>query len=650
MDVEEEKKEKKVTSENNSLETENDVSKEEVLEISKKNEIEEKVEINKTDEQKTEQVEISEENELKEEKVEITKENELKEETEDNSTEKDNEEGSTYKIVQEKKNKKQVKTAIAVVVITITILIIAFISTVFALVNLMNDKIIDGIKIKGIELVGLSREDAKLEIEELIKQELGMQIVLKNGEYETSISPSQIEANYCIDEAIEKAYSFGRNGNIIQNNYEILFAMLFGKDIEIDFSYNDKTLTQMCEDMSNKIPGAIKETSYYIEGEKLIITEGIAGKTIKIEELKKLIINQILDGKNKNAIEIPTEDKEPEKINIDKIYQEIYKEPKDAYYTTQPFTIYPHEDGVDFAISIEEAKKILKEDKSEYEIPLKYTTPAKTTRDIGAEAFPDLISKFSTKYDVTLKNRTTNLELASNKINGYVLLPGEEFSYNKVVGERTIAAGYKEAAMYSGGEVVDGLGGGICQISSTLYNVAVKANLDITKRSNHQFVTSYVDAGKDATVVYGSIDFKFVNTRKYPIKIMSTVQNGIVEMKIFGVKEDVEYDIEIETETLNYIPYSVKYIEDPTLDAGIEKVKQYGAQGRKTKAYKVCRLNGVVVSKTLLSTDTYSPMNKIIRRGTKGATTVKSTAPTNNKENATVNTPVTNNTANNKVN
>ena len=229
--------------------------------------------------------------------------------------------------------------------------------------------------------------------------------------------------------------------------------------------------------------------------------KGTVGKVIKIEEKKKKIISQIIEGTNKNVIEIPVEEKEPEEISIEKIYKEIYKEPKDAYYTTEPFTIYPHEDGVDFAITMEEAKKLLEEEKQEYEIPLKYTSPEKTTHDIGTEAFLDLISRFSTKYDVTLRNRTTNLELASNKINGYVLLPGEEFSYNKVVGERTIAAGYKEAAMYSGGEVVDGLGGGICQISSTLYNVVVKANLEVTQRSNHQFVTSYVDAGKDATVV-----------------------------------------------------------------------------------------------------------------------------------------------------
>lgn len=584
-----------------------------------------------TDKQQEQQAEdIKELEKAAENTNEVTQtkpEENIDEKKQDIANKKENE-NTEYKPVENKKTKKQVKTVIAVLIIVAIVLIISLVSTIFALVNLTNNKVIDGITIKGVELVGFSKEDAKLEMEELIKQQLSMQIILQYEDYETSISPEQIEASYNIDKAIEIAYSIGREGNIIKNNYDILFAMLFGKNIDIDFSYNDKSLTQMCEDISKKIPGAMKETSYYIEGDKLIITKATVGKVIKIEELKKKIISQIIEGTNKNVIEIPVEEKEPEEISIEKIYKEIYKEPKDAYYTTEPFTIYPHEDGVDFAITMEEAKKLLEEEKQEYEIPLKYTSPEKTTHDIGTEAFPDLISRFSTKYDVTLRNRTTNLELASNKINGYVLLPGEEFSYNKVVGERTIAAGYKEAAMYSGGEVVDGLGGGICQISSTLYNVVVKANLEVTQRSNHQFVTSYVDAGKDATVVYGAIDFKFVNTRKYPIKITSTVKNGIVEMKIFGVKEEVEYDIEIETETLSYIPYSVKYIEDSKLNAGEEIVQQYGASGRKTKAYKVCRLNGAIVSKTLISTDTYSPMNKIIRRGTKGATTVKSTSPT----------------------
>ena len=123
---------------------------------------------------------------------------------------------------------------------------------------------------------------------------------------------------------------------------------------------------------------------------------------------------------------------------------------------------YPDLDGIDFDLEI--AREILKENKDEYTIPLKITKANKTINDLGTEAFPYLISSFSTKYDASNKNRSTNLEIAAQKINGKVLMPGEIFSYNKVVGARTIEAGYKEAGAYSGGGVVQSVGGGICQI------------------------------------------------------------------------------------------------------------------------------------------------------------------------------------------
>lgn len=586
------------------------------------------------------------------EKIETAKEEIVKEvskENVENNQETKEELTNNEAEVEQKKKRKEVTIAMAAISIVVLIIAVMFISTIFALVNIGNEKIIDGVTIKGIELVGFSKEDAILEIEEVVKNELAKSITLKYEEYETSISPEQIEASYDIETAVQEAYDIGRNGNIIKNNYDILFSMLFGKNIEIELSYNDKILTDMVEDISKKIPGSMKDNSYYIEDDKLIITTGKSGLAIKVDEMKKQIIEQVKKP-IKNYLIIPVENKVPGAIEIDTIYQKVQKEPKDAYYTENPFTIHPHEDGIDFAITLEEARQIVSEKKEEYEIPLKFTEPNVTTNEIGAEAFPNLLSSFSTRYDAGLKNRTTNLELASAKINGTVLMPGEEFSYNKVVGERTIAAGYKEAAIYSGGQVVDGLGGGICQISSTLYNAAVQANMEILERSNHQFKTSYVDAGKDATVVYGVIDFRFKNTRKYPVKIVSSVSGGIAEMKIFGVKEEVEYDIKIETEILTSIPFSVKYIEDSSLNAGVEKIQQYGSAGCKSVAYKVCRLNGVVVSKTVLSKDTYNAMTKIIRRGTKGSTPVQTTSPAQTKSEITNKENTVNSTNKNTVN
>ena len=220
-----------------------------------------------------------------------------------------------------------------------------------------------------------------------------------------------------------------------------------------------------------------------------------------------------------------------------------------------------------------------------------------------------------------------------------MLRSGEEFSYNKVVGARTVAAGYKNAKIYSAGQVVDGLGGGICQVSSTLYNAALLANLEITERRNHQFVTSYVEAGRDATVVYGSTDFKFKNTRKYPIRIVATAKNGILTMTIYGIKEENEYTFKFTPKVLATTPYQTQYIDDNTLPEGTEKVKQKGAVGKKVQTTITKFLNGKVVSSEVLSVDTYTPMTRIILRGTKKVSSQTSTPTVETPTDTTETTP-----------
>ena len=194
-------------------------------------------------------------------------------------------------------------------------------------------------------------------------------------------------------------------------------------------------------------------------------------------------------------------------------------------------------------------------------------------------------------------------------------MPGEIFSFNKVVGKRTVEDGYKDAKIYADGGVVDGLAGGICQISSTLYNTVLLANLEIVERRNHSYTTSYVAAGRDATVVYGAIDFQFKNSRSYPIKIEASVKNGIAEFKMHGMPEENEYEIRILPVTTQSIPYGTSYIDDPTLAPGRQVVVQAGHAGYKVTTSIEKRLNGTVVSKEVISNDTYNPMKTIIRRG-----------------------------------
>lgn len=542
----------------------------------------------------------------------------------------------------EKKNenvKKPKKKYILVGIFIILFITIGIIfSTIFALININNDKIISGVSISGIQVSGLSKDEAKSKIETLYQEKKEKEINIKYEDYETTLNPTLLEVNYNVDKAVDEAYSTGRKENIFLNNYDILFTLIGKKNIDVEMTINEEVTKQNIEDIGVNLPGVVIESSYSVEDDELIITKGKEGIVIDTDKLLESIKNELKDINIKEQIiEIPVLNKEPEKIDIDKIHDEIYKEAKDAYYTKNPFAVYPEVEGVDF--NVEEAKALLEEEKEEYIIKLKITKPKVTISQIGSEAFPDQLATFTTRFDVSDVDRSTNLKIACQKINGKVILAGETFSYNKALGARTAAAGYKNGKIYEAGQVVDGIGGGICQISSTLYNSVLLADLEIVERRNHQFVTSYVGPGRDATVVYGVTDFKFKNTRQYPVRISATAQNGIATISIYGIKEENEYTFKFSTKTIATIPFSVKYVEDESLNLGTEKVKQKGTNGLKTETYITKMLNGKVISTKLLSRDTYDAMERIVIKGTKNGsnnvTTSTSDSTTNLENNST---------------
>lgn len=323
----------------------------------------------------------------------------------------------------------------------------------------------------------------------------------------------------------------------------------------------------------------MEEYTYKIDKDKLIINSGKSGIDLNQDELKNIIIKNMANREFETIIDIPTFETLPKEIDLQEIHDAIYLEPKDAYYTENPLEIHEQIIGVDF--NIQDAQNIINENKNQeqYNIGLNLTNPNIFVKDLNI--YNDELSSFSTNY-VNNPNRTTNLRIASSKITETVLMPGEKFSFNDVVGERTVAAGYKNAAIFVNGQVEDGLAGGICQVSSTLYNAVVGANLKIAERHNHSKLTSYLPGGKDATVVWGVYDFQFVNNRQYPIKIQMSVDGGVITAKILGVRENDEYEIAI--------------------DAG--RVGTSGAYSY-YNAYKVYKQNGVEVKREFLSKDLY---------------------------------------------
>lgn len=517
------------------------------------------------------------------------------------------------------KHSKQRSSYIVIALILFCLIIlIGIFSTVFAFFNISSTKIISGVSINGVDVSRLTTKEATEKLSNALSEQLNTTVNLSYQDYSTTLIPSQeIDAFYNIASAVEKAYVLGRSDNIFKNNFEIVYTYLISKKIEIELQYNEEKLESVVNNIALEIPGLVEQPSYYIEGTELIILPGKEGLKLLQDETKNLIIETVKNISVSSTITLPTEIVDPENINIQKIYSEVHTEPQNAYLIQEPFEIFVGSAGTDFAISIEEAQNLLQEEKTEYVIPLKITQSEIGVEDLGDGIFVDTLSTYTSKYDESNVNRSTNVKIATSKLNNVILLPGETFSYNQTVGERTISNGFKEASIYTSKGVEYGLGGGICQVSSTLYNAVLEANLGIVERKNHRYAVTYVPNGRDATVAYGSIDFKFKNTRKYPIKLVASAKNGICSISVKGIKEEVEYNVTVTTKKLQTTPFEIKYINDNTLAKGTQVVKQHGYYGYKYETYKVLSLNGSVVSTTLLSTDTYTPLTKIVRVGTK---------------------------------
>ena len=336
-------------------------------------------------------------------------------------------------------NKKMLLISIITIVVIVNL---AIFSTGFALANINNPGIVAGITVNGIDLHGLNREQAIQALSEEFNIKLEREILVKTEGFETIISPFQIEARFNIEEVVDEVYGIGRTGNIFQNNFDIMRIAISNRNMELELIYNTDLLNEIIMDIAVRLPNTVLDPSFFIEGNNLVITRGVEGVSISGEETRNLILDEILNNTGE-AITLNLINVQPRPINIDEIYSEIYREPRNAYYTEEPFEVFSHIYGITF--DLEEARRALAEYREEYIIPLTITVPEITIPMLGDRIFADLLGSFSTRFDASNRPRTRNLELASASINETILMPGEIFSFNRVVGRRTAAAGYQEA-------------------------------------------------------------------------------------------------------------------------------------------------------------------------------------------------------------
>ena len=322
------------------------------------------------------------------------------------------------------------------------IILFLFLLTFLSLLNIGNSKILHNIYINNISVSSLSQTDAKEKLNSELNTKLSKTIKLTFEDYSIDFLPAEIDFSYDTSSTIEKAYSIGRTGNIFTNNLKILISLFKKTNLDVIYSYNEEKLNNIINNISVDIPNLVIEPSYYISDDTLVVTKGTDGNELDKNKTKELLLSAITQ--NDTTLTLPINYTVSNSIDINKIHDEIFSEPQNASVTKNPYKISAEKNGVDFAISIDEAKELASNvDASEIYIPLKYTKPEITISDLGEDIFGTKLGTATTIYDSTNINRSTNIDIACEKINRTILEPGETFSFNKVVGERTAKSGFK---------------------------------------------------------------------------------------------------------------------------------------------------------------------------------------------------------------
>ena len=352
----------------------------------------------------------------------------------------------------------------------------------------------------------------------------------------------------------EIAFQYGREGNIIEDLISYLKCRFKPTELEhpeqnADRAYLAECIAQNRADLETLLGEAEYVPDY--EGEKLVLRKGWGQLQLDEEGLTEAIIAALQAGVHEISYDrLAAELTEPD---FDAIHAELLKEPKDASFTDDgKFDVIDEVVGCRF--DVQQAKELWEAaaPTDEVDVPMSVTWPAVTGQQLRDSLFHDLLGTCTTNYWNSTDNRINNVKLASSKIDGTILYPGDVFSYNEVVGQRTQEAGFLPAPAEVDGDVKDEIGGGACQVSSTLYCATLFAFLETVERTNHYFPVHYMQLGTDATVTIpdegGNVmDLKFRNNKNYPIKIVaySTVdeENYFRDLtfEIWGTLEDGDY-------------------------------------------------------------------------------------------------------------
>ncbi len=481
-------------------------------------------------------------------------------------------------------------------------------------VNNLNDVILENIYVAGVDVGGMTQAQAIKAVTAATEDTYGQ----KEMTVRVLDSEISLPANCCqglnVRKAVHAAYQHRNSDEIAQ---QAVFGHGFNVDITPYLKLNEKAIRESLNQLGENYNTTLSQSTWELQGEApnqtLLVHLGVPEYGLNLNELYQTV----LSAYNLNCFlaegscgMIP-----PTPVDLEAILQEYYIAPVDAVIDQKTCEITDGTDGYGF--DLEEAKQKLED--SDYgttvKIPFVSLSPEVTKQSLEALLYRDVLGSYTAMEDSD-PDRDTNLRLACKAIDGMILMPGEVFSYNDALGQRTEARGYRPGPSIAGGKVVETIGGGICQVSSALYYCTLIADLDIIFRDCHGFATDYMPLGMDSAVSWGSLDFKFKNNTDYPIKITATANGGDTTVKILGT-DTKDYYVKMEYETINTYPYSTEYQTMKPNNAGGYRDGDYitePATGYDIKTYK-CKYSkqtDALISRDFEANSNYKKQNAVI--------------------------------------
>lgn len=501
------------------------------------------------------------------------------------------------------------------------------------LFNNNDGTIVNGVSIAGVNVSGLSKDDAVAAVSKAVKDTYGKTVMAVTVIDHTVEIPADAVTALDVESAVEAALQYGNTGSNKQRQAERNEAKLNGYvlDLTLYLNLNQSMVMKKINELGTIYNSTLSKHTYEVTGKRPTEAQIQAGTTTQTLKITlgtpefgldtNALYKQIVDAYNKNQFAVTGHCSliEPEPLDLQGILDEYGIAPVNAELKPGSDTPTPGKLGYGFVIAEVTAMMEAAKPGSTIEIPFKTISPEVTTESLYENFCKDVLAAHTTTEEKSSNDRNTNLHLACEAINGYILDPGDVFSYNAVLGERTEARGYKYGPSYAGGNDVLTIGGGICQVSSTLYHCTIVAGLEILERDSHGYAPAYTPLGTDAMVSWGSTDFQFRNNTGAPLQIVATSEGGSVTVTIRGTigNSDLKDNtVKIRSEILEEIPCTTRYEAPPAGNPDGYKNGDYMVtphKGYQVDTYRcVYSKDGTLLSEEKIDHSSYSKRDGVI--------------------------------------